>query len=177
MSGIARSALAVLSPVNIGAGEQLLAALDALGEAQRGPFAQVPGTHFGRFAFVPALTGAHRHALPSEGSFLLMSADFDTDPADWTRALCTRAGKQLDSVMMHCRGFPGSADPAAVDEYFVAHNAAAGFTVAGYRPARVEEVRAALRLKQGLRDLAVGAQAQKLSGVELKRAWREALGR
>jgi hypothetical protein len=175
VSGIAASSLAVLAPVRAATSAELLGALDRLGDGGQGPFARVPGTHFGRFAFIPALTGARGEALPSEGSFLLMCADFDSAPATWAASLCERAGEQLDSVMGHCEGFPGSGDPNAVAEYFSARNVPPGFTVAGYRRIRVEEVREALRLRRALGELAMRAQAEGLEGASLRAAWLEAV--
>lgn len=163
-------------PVARASEQELLAALDALGDGSEGPFAAVPGTHFGRFAFVPGLPDPAGKPMAAEGSFLLMCADFDDPIGTWTSALCSRADSQLDSVLGFCVGYPGSSDPAAVAEYFVRHNASPGFTVAGYRPVRVDEVRSALSLAGGLRELAVRAQAEGLKGAALRRAWREAVG-
>jgi len=123
VSGIGASSLAVIAPVRGGASEELLGALERLGDGDEGPFARVPGTHFGRFAFIPALTSARGESLDAEGSFLLMCADFDSAPAAWAASLCERAGDQLDLVMGHCEGFPGSADPVRVAEYFASHHA------------------------------------------------------
>ena len=175
MSGIAASSLAVMAPVRAGASQDLLGALEGLGNGDEGPFARVPGTHFGRFAFIPALKGARGESLYSVGSFVLMCAEFDSAPAVWTASLCARAGDQLDSVMGSCEGFPGSGDPTAVAEYFGNHNAPPGFTVAGYRRVRVEEVREALRLQRALRELAMRVQADGLEGGSLRAAWVEAV--
>lgn len=177
MSAIAASSLVVLAPLRAGVEERLLAALEELGRGGQSPFALVPGTHFGRFALVPALKDPAGAAIESEGSFLLMCAEFDTPPAQWTAQFCARAGAELDAVMGCCQGFPGSGDPPGVADYFAAHNAAPGFTVAGYRRSSVEDIRAALRLQRALRDLAARAQAENLDGAALRRAWREAAGR
>lgn len=177
MSGIAACSLVVLAPVKRGSGEPLLRALAGLGDGGQGPFAAAPGTHFGRFAFVPALQDQEGHPLEEEGSFLLMCADFDATPLEWAQALCERAGAQLDSVMDHCEGFPGSREPAAVADYLTRHSAPPGFTIPGYRRARVDEVREKLRLARALRALAARAQAEELSGAALRRAWREATSR
>lgn len=177
MSGIAASSLVVLAPVVRGAEHALLQALVALGDGGAGPFASAPGTHFGRFAFVPTLQDEDGRPLEAEGAFLLMCADFDTTPAEWAQALCDGAGAQLDSVMRHCEGFPGSSEPAGVADYLTRHSAAPGFTVPGYRRVRVEQVQQKLRLARALRDLATRAQAEELSGSVLRRAWREATGR
>jgi hypothetical protein len=177
VSGIAASSLVVLAPVKPGSEQRLLAALAALGDGEQGPFAAAPGTHFGRFAFVPALQDQDGRPLASQGSFLLMCADFDTTVWEWSGELCARAGAQLDSVMGHCEGFPGSDDPAAVADYLTRHDARPGFTVPGYRPVTVGEVREKLRLARALRELAARAQADGLEGEALRRAWREATGR
>jgi hypothetical protein len=173
MSGIGAASLTVMAPVRADASEALLAELERLGSGDEGPFARVSGTHFGRFVFVPALTGTRGEPLTSAGSFLLMCADFDSSQAAWSASLCEHAGDQLDAVMSHCEGFPGSGDPAAVADYFISHNAPPGFTVAGYRRIRVEDVREALRLQRALRDLAMRAQAEGLGGAELRAAWRD----
>jgi hypothetical protein len=169
--GIAPSSLIVLAPVLPADGDSLVATLTALDEGERSLFAQAPGTHFGRFVFVPTLTGADGQPLPESGAYLLLAADFDTDPAEWTTALCWLAGGALDSVMRHCQGYPGSHDPAAVLSYLEAHRVPAGFTVAGYRRATVTEVREALRVGDELRALAARAQAERLAPGELRRAW------
>ena len=109
---IGAASLAVMAPVRAGASSGAAGgARSAEATETEGPFARVPGTHFGRFAFIPALTGARGEALESEGSFLLMCAEFDSAPATWTTLLCERTGDQLDSVMGYCEGFPGSGDP------------------------------------------------------------------
>jgi hypothetical protein len=162
--------------VTTGAEERLLAALGDLGTREQSPFARVPGTHFGRFALIPALKGPTGADLESEGSFLLMCADFDPTPSEWTASLCEHAGAQVDGVLSNCEGFPGSHDPARVAAYFAAHNAAPGFTVAGYRRTTVEAVREALRLRLALRALAARGQAEGLEGEALREAWRQAAG-
>jgi hypothetical protein len=169
--------LAVLAPVSSGAEDRLMAALTALGDGDEGPFANVDGTHFGRFVFVRGLPDAGGKVVAGAGAFLLMCADFDLEMEEWTGLLCARSGDQLDSVMACCEGWPGSDDPAAVARFFSIHNAAPGFTVSGYRPATVAEVREKLGLRHALRALAVRAQAEGLSDEALRRAWREAVGR
>jgi hypothetical protein len=175
VNGVAHSALAVLAPVKQGTRDRLLAALAALDDRQLSPFAMVPGTHFGRWVFVRALKGPAGGLLESEGSFLLLSAEFDPPLPTWTASLCREAAAELDAVMGNCEGFPGSANPVAVTAYFSEHATAAGFTVQGYRQARVEEVHAALALRAALRALA--AQADELDGPKLRERWRTVAGR
>ncbi len=122
------------------------------------------------------LTDQHGEDVEELGPFLLMCADFDAAVESWTAELCGRAGGQLDSVMSFCDGWPGSGEPGAVAEFFMRHNAAPGFTVAGYRRATVEEVREKLALRSSLRELAVRAANGGLEGTALRRAWREAVG-
>lgn len=169
--GIAPSSLIVLVPVLPAAGDSLVATLTALDEGEGSLFARAPGTHFGRFVFVPGLPGTDGQPVAGSSAYLFMAADFDTDLAEWTSALCRLAGGTFDSVMGHCQGYPGSHDPAAVAAYLESHRVPAGFTVAGHRPATVTEVREALRVGSELRALAVRAQAQRLAPSELRRAW------
>jgi hypothetical protein len=166
----------MLAPVKPGSQGDLLAALGNLASGAS-PFAEVAGTHFGRWVVVEALRGASGGFLDSEGPFLFMSAEFDQEPAEWTALLCARAGEALDAVMCHCEGFPGSGDADAVTAFFASHAAKAGFTVAGYREVTVEQVRAALRLRATLRELALQQRAEKLGAGELRRRWREATER
>jgi hypothetical protein len=173
VSGIAATNLIVLLPVLPGRGETLRAALEALPEGEASMFARAGGTHFGRWTFVPALTGPGNTPLPEGGSYLLMCADFDASVAEWTSALCRSARPELDAVLSHCAGYPGTEDPAAWTSYLVAHAAPRGFTVAGYR-ATVTEVREALRLRSALRSLVVRGAREKLSPAALREAWWEA---
>ncbi len=170
-SGIAPSSLIVLVPVRPAAGDSLVATLTALDEGEGSLFARAPGTHFGRFVFVAGLPGADGQPVAGSSAYLFLAADFDTDLADWTSALCRLAGGALDSVMGHCQGYPGSQDPAAVVTYLESHRVPAGFTVAGHRRATVTEVREALRVGRELRALAARAQAQRLAPSDLRRAW------
>jgi hypothetical protein len=173
VSGIASTSLAALAPVRPAAADPLLAALAALEESEGSPFARAPGTHFGRFVFIPALVDATGRPLAATDSYLFLAADFDVDVEDWTMSLCRLAGAELDSVMDHCLGYPGSRDPDGVVAYFESHRVPAGFTVAGHRRATVAEVRAALQLRLELRALAVRAQAERLAPGELRRAWNK----
>jgi hypothetical protein len=174
VSGISRSSLIVFAPVRSGAEDRLLDALGQLGDAGPSPFARVPGTHFARWVFIPALTGPHDVPLEADGAFLLMCSDFDTSPASWTAALCEHAGAALAPVMDCWEGFPGCQDPLSVTAFFEAHNVPAGFTVAGYRRATVEQVREALRLHDSLRGLAVRARREHLAPSALRKAWSAA---
>jgi hypothetical protein len=168
---VAANCLVVLAPVREDASARVRAALAALGEVPQSPFAQVPGTHFARFALVPALTGPGDVRYEFLGPFLLMCADFDTSTAAWAASLCARASGALAATMACWEGFPGPGDPDAVAEFFELNNAAPGFTVAGHRRATVEEIREALRIKRGLRALAVRAQVERLDPEALRDAW------
>jgi hypothetical protein len=173
-AGIAASSLIVFAPVDAAATDRLSRALAALDRDPAGsPFAGVPGTHFARFAVVPALTGPDDVRYEQLGSFLLMCADFDATVAEWSEALCATAGRALLPVLECWAGFPGIRDPTAVAKFFERHNAPAGFTVAGHRHATVSEIREALRLKRELRALAIRAQVERLAPAELRDAWQQ----
>lgn len=161
----------MFAPVRAGAAERLLAALEGLGGGEASPFARVPGTHFARWVFVPALTGPGDVPLTADGAYLLMCADFDTSPRSWAADLCHAAGIALGPVMDCWDGFPGCEEPARVAAFFERHNFPAGFTVAGYRRTTVEEVLGALRLHDALRCLAVRARRERLDPTALRAAW------
>jgi hypothetical protein len=171
VSGVAATSLVVLAPVREDASERLRTALAALDEAPESPFALVPGTHFARFALVPALTGPRDVRYMEPGPLLLMCADFDTSTAVWAASVCERTGGALAATLACWAGFPGTGDAEAVAEFFALHNAAPGFTVAGHRRATVDEIRAALTLKRELRSLAVRAQVERLDPGALRDAW------
>jgi hypothetical protein len=176
--GVAAESLIVFAPVEADAIERLRDALAALADdgdptGASSPFARVPGTHFARFAIVPALTGPNDVRYDQLGPFLLMCADFDSTVSEWVQAVCTKAGEALGPVL-HCwTGFPGLADPSAVTAFFESHNVPAGFTVKTHRSATVGEIREALRIKRELRALAIRAQAERLTPTELRDAWQD----
>jgi hypothetical protein len=173
VTGIAATSLIVFVPVRSGAADQLPAALASLDGDHPSPFSRIPGTHFARLVFVPALTGPDDLPLPEDGSFLMLCADFDTDLAAWAGALCAHGGPQLATIFDWCEGFPGLDDARALEKYLARNRVAAGFTVTGYRRATVAEVREALRLHRELRALAARAQAEQLGASALRAAWRE----
>jgi hypothetical protein len=77
---------------------------------------------------------------------------------------------------MNCwEDFPGCGEPRGVAAFLGRRNVPAGFTVPGYRPATVTEVREALALRDELRQLAV--RAQDLDAAELRREWEAVLRR
>jgi hypothetical protein len=172
VSGIATTSLIVFAPVKGDSAARLPRDLASLGTDQESPFSDVPGTHFARLVFLPALTGPDDLPLTEEGSFLMLCADFDSDLRDWASALCTH-GRQLGSILSSWDGFPGLDDAAEVERYLERNRVPAGFTIAGYRRARVAEVREALHLRQELRALAARKQTEKLSPSELRAAWRQ----
>ena len=171
MSGPAPSSLIVFAPVVSGSRDKLGAALQALTRRERSPFAEVPGTHFARFVFVPALTGPQDELLESEGAFLLFSADFDGSLRDWATAVCEKAGEALEPIMRCWEGFPSVRDPAGVAGFFDRYDTRTGLTFSGYQ-ATVKEVRAALQLRGDLRALAVRAQHDRLQPGSLRQMWR-----
>lgn len=169
MTGIAANTLVVTAPVQDGAGGTLEAALAALESAERSPFAEIAGTHFARWVLLRGLPGPVQGLLRETGYYLVLCADFDPPVGDWVAALC---GQPLLAATMRCwDGFPGTDDAAAVAAFLHRYNTAPGFTVQGYRGAAVDEVRAALELRRGLRELAARAQSERLEPAALRAAW------
>jgi hypothetical protein len=172
LTGIAATSLIVFAPVRSDAAEQLTAELASLAGDHPSPFSRIPGTHFARLVFVPALTGPDDRPLAEAGSFLMLCADFDADLRRWAVALCALGGPELEAIMRCWEGFTGFGDAQEVANYLDRHRVMAGFTVTGYRRATVPEVREALRLRRGLRELAARTKTEQLAPAELRDAWR-----
>ena len=172
MTGIAATSLIVFAPVTSGAADGLQAALASLDGGGASPFSQIGGTHFARLVFVPALRGPDDEPLAKEGPFLMLCADFDADLDGWSSALCDRAHPQLERVLRCWEGFPGLSDAADLAQFLARNSVRAGFTVAGYRPATVAEIREALALRRKLRELAQRTQLERLGASALRDVWR-----
>ena len=170
MSGIAH-ALVALCELRPESGPELKAALAAL-DGQPSPFARVTGTHFARWAYVGRPPASNGRTIKGRTEYLLMCADHDPELPVWAHALCAQGGAAVESVMVHCVGWPGIDAPAAVAEYLAARNARPGFTVNTYRRSTVPKVRAALSLRRNLRALAVAEP--ELSPSQVRERWLKA---
>lgn len=142
------SALIVLAKLRGGEADATRAAIVALDE----PFAKVPGTHLARLQVL-------------EDGRLLLAADYDGRLEPWLIA----AARELDPVLAHCAFWPGADKPAEVVEWARERSHAAGFSVVGAPHATVEEIAAALALRERLARFA--AETDGFDDEALHAAW------
>jgi hypothetical protein len=140
------SAFILFAPLRDGEADAARAAIAALGE----PFLRVPGTHLAR---VQVIDDAH----------LLVAADHDGELEPWLMA----AARELEPVLAHCESWSGAGD---VVRWARAHELDAGFSVVAAPHATVEEIGAALALRERLARFA--AETDGLGDEALHAAWR-----
>jgi hypothetical protein len=160
--------LCALTPLSREVEEQVRAALAALPAGEQSPFAEIAGTHFARFVWVPHLKDRQGHQLDAT-SYLLFAAEFDGSREEYLRNLA--AAPALRSVWSHCDGCPEGPSGSAFADYLLEHRIEPGYSVVGYPGATVAEVRASLALEKQLDEFFRGAQG--LEPSELKRSWCE----
>jgi hypothetical protein len=151
--------IVVLAPLRAGEADAVRAAIAALDA----PFAAVPGTHLAR---VQVLRPPPRRFRGRTRHYLLLAADHDGPPEPWLAA----AARVLDPVLAHCAFWPGAADAAEVVRWARAREVRVGFSVVGSPHATVEEVGAALALRERLARFA--AETAGLDDAALHAAWR-----
>ena len=149
----------VLAPLREGEAAAAIAAIARLRE----PFARVPGTHLAR---LQVLRPPPRRFRGRTRQYLLLAADHDGPVEAWLAA----AARELDPVLGHCAFWPGADDPAAVVRWARARELDAGFSVVGSPHATVEEVGAALDLRERVAELA--ARTPIIDDAALHAAWR-----
>jgi hypothetical protein len=150
--------IVVLAPLRGGEADAARTAIGALGE----PFARIPGTHMAR---VQVLQPRPRRFRGRARHYVLLAADHDGPPEPWLAAM----GRELDSVLSPCAFWPGAEDPAEVVRWARARELPVGFSIVGSPEATVEEVDAALKLRDWLGRFA--AQSAGLDDAALHAAW------
>lgn len=194
--------ITTFSPVPEDALAELTARLRTLKDGPS-PFTTVPGTHFARLAalgrdeFKPQprpkgmrlsarlldlLTHAGRAQRPDQPSqsYLLFSANYDGAPGattddEYVDGLRQQLQETADHVWGLCSDYPGWADRVGFLAFFADRSLPARylFSASDAEPT-VERTRSALRLRQQVIDLAVGAEG--LSDEELVLAFRQTFG-
>ena len=149
----------LLAPLREGEAAAAMAAIAALRE----PFADVPGTHLAR---LQVLRPPPRRFRGRTRHYLLLAADHDGPVESWLAA----AARALAPALAHCAFWPGADDPAAVVRWARARELKTGFSVVGSPHATVEQVGAALDLRERVAELA--ARTTVLDDAALQAAWR-----
>lgn len=141
------SAFILLAPLR-GQADAARAAIVALDE----PFARVPGTHLARVQVLE--------------EHVLVAADYDGGLESWLGV----AARELEPVLALCASWPGTEDPEQLLRWVRERELEAGFSVVGAPHATVEEIGAALELRERL--AAFAADTEGLDDAALHEAWR-----
>jgi hypothetical protein len=159
--------LCTLVPVADGRESPLREHLHSLPVGARSPMTRVPGTHFARWT-VLRLEGTDGRPHPGLPPLLLFSAEFDGPLEEYARRLCRRLGADAHAIWSHCAGYPGD-DPAELAAWLLRHRVRPGYSVVAYPDTTVEQVRAAIGLRERLGDFLI--RAERLEPEALQRAW------
>jgi hypothetical protein len=163
-------ALTVFTPILPGHEEELRDVLDALGQAEQSPLAQIEGLHFSRLQVFSELVHqgpAQKRVARLKSSYLVFTATLDGEPDAFLDRLRGRIPNEADSWWGHCVGYPGSADREAFVRYLRHNQIKTAFVASPYPDASVEDVRESLALRERVVEFA--ADAQGLGDAELQR--------
>lgn len=166
--------LGMLTAVLDGHEPALRATLAGLPTREESPFAQVRGTHNGRWVVVntDASPSAPRRAGGLDTPVLMCAAVIDRDPDEWLHDLISVLGPRADDIWSHCPGWPDDADARV--GYLLAHRTRASLDFATW-DAPVDTIREALELRERVAGFAV--RAQQLTGDDLLAAYRQEFSR
>lgn len=152
--------LAVVRP------EGLVDELHALPTGDRSPFADLPGTHNGRFTVVD-----HRQRGDGFCPLLAVSATVDGEPGPWIDAWLTRLGPdRAEAILGRCAGWPGHDGAAA---WLTDHLVAPTLPFATWE-APVDTIVHALALTDAVRAFAL--ETKLLTPAERKARFLECFG-
>jgi deferrochelatase/peroxidase EfeB len=179
------STITVLVPLREDAAPDVVAQrLDALGDGAASPFAASERTHFARLVVLPAdlprlprpqrMRFAYRvldlvtHLGRRQRTdrlwrpYLVFSAGYDLPDGDGESAvhayalhLHRRLGGRADEIWGACEGYPGMRDGAAFARFISEHTLPARYTFTPKEGADVAGIRAALRLREQVVELAM----------------------
>jgi hypothetical protein len=135
--------LTVIAPVTPGEEKPLKQELGGLGEGRHSPFADVPGTHIGRFIVIDALP-----FIALKRNHLLFNAVFDAPWDDYLPALHEALGDRVARIWGRCDGYPAGADGPAFAAWMLQRRVPARAVVAAYPDAELADVQRALRLRR-----------------------------
>lgn len=162
--------LSMLSAIIDGHEAPLRAALAALPVRDGSPFAEVEGTHNGRFVVVntEAAPSATLRAGGLEAPLLMCSAVIDRPPHEWLNDLLTALGEAADAIWSHCPGWPAATDDRV--GYLLGCRVRSSLDFATW-DVPVDEILDSLAVHARVTDFAV--RSQHLDADELLAAYRE----
>ena len=165
---------ATLTPIIAGRELELDRYLRSLPGGGDGPFADVPGTHFARFALLPELVynGPPQKPDTLKSEYLLFTATYDGELEDWLQVLTDRLGDHVVKIWGCCAGF----ERASSLSHYLRHNQLAdtAFLFAAY-VGSVEDVRRSVDVRRRLRAFVRDHQGVD-DPVRLRDEWRREFG-
>jgi hypothetical protein len=152
--------LTLLTPILPGHTAALAEALAALQQEEHDPFAEVGRTHFARLVIIDRFPTEPPGGTTMPPPHLLLSCVIDGHPDSYLRSLCTVTPATVDSIWSHCWETPEpiSRDAPAFQSWMRRHQLDTTTFFAPYAEATVEEVVAALHLRDEVESLVAGAQ-------------------
>jgi hypothetical protein len=171
--------LTVVSAIGAGHEQHVREALEAFGDGDDSPFADVPGTHVARFVVMNRLaTGDPTHRQRLRPSRLLFSAVIDGPAEAWLWGLFEKQGPALEKVWCHCIGWPdpaGSTDSTARVVWLVEQRLEITHEVVAH-DATVAEIRRGLELREVLREV-VQERDGSTAAADLRESYRQAMAK
>jgi hypothetical protein len=134
------------------------------------PFRKLRGVHFARIlihwpspspkAPIPEWNGIPQASGPAIPAKLLFATDFDGTLAAHIQELMRVAGPGLDAIFNHCENWPGTADPAEVERFFVRNRVVSNTFYTGCMKRSVDQIRRESELRDRIEDY-LDAEIQK----------------
>jgi hypothetical protein len=152
-------ALTTFASILPGHVDEVEAYLDAMPLGADSPLARLPQLHLSRIQVFRELVpqgGSHR-VDKLEAPQLVFTSSFDGELDPYLDAIAELV-PEADHWWGHCVGYPGRADRAAFRKWVRAHNVDAQLFANAYHGATVQDVRAALAVREQVVDFAASAQ-------------------
>lgn len=154
-------AVNVAAAVLAGRAPAVDAALAGFGAGAESPFARLGGVHFGRFVVL--------RDTPAQGREVLwMSVTADGTYERVVAAIRARMPAEAEAVWSHCAGWPGLADPHAVERFFAARRVDCDYFLAGLPAASVADVGRAVALRARVARFAAETQDAPPEGLRAR---------
>lgn len=155
--------------------EEIREVLAGLPNFELSPLARIPTIHMARFFVVRNFPYA---GYPAEedhlrSSYLMFSAEFDGDLAEFVEMLTGRCGELVESLWSHCVAYPGPTDPGAVLGYFRRCQLDTALFFADQTTASAEDVLRALYVQREVTSFVEQAQVEKQPPAALQSSFRE----
>jgi hypothetical protein len=165
-------ALTTFASILPGHKDELQAYLDDMPLAEASPLARLSQLHLSRIHIFDELVAQPRsEAEKLDAPQLVFTSSFDGDLDRYCDDICDKV-PEADDWWGHCVGYPGRSDKAAFRAYIRAHKIDTQLFANAYHGATVQDVKAALALRDKLFDFA--ADNQGLGAAELQQRFRSA---